>query len=100
MPKKYFFLKLNPPRPTFTVDMTDDERKIMNDHVKYWQPYVKDGTVLVLGPVLKPEGGFGIAIIGVEDEKRIDELISIDPANGLNSYEVYPMRVVSKWIEN
>jgi uncharacterized protein len=94
--KKYFFLKLNPPRRSFTIDMTDEERAVMQKHVAYWEPFVNDGTVIVLGPVADPAGGYGIAIIGVDNENQLDELLKEDPANGLGSYEVYPMRAVTK----
>ena len=100
MAKKHFFLKLNPPRASFSIDMNQEEREIMRQHVEYWKPYVKDGTIIVLGPVLDPKGGYGIAIIGVDDETHLNSLISKDPANGLNSYEFYPMRAVSKMIMN
>lgn len=98
MPKQYFFLKLNPPRASFTIDMTTEERSVMQQHVNYWKPYVNDGTVIVLGPVMDPRGGFGMAVIGVDDKQQLESLISNDPANGLNSYEIYPMRAVSKMI--
>ena len=94
--KKHFFLKLNPPRPSFTVDMSDEERSIMQQHVAYWAPYVEDGTVIVLGPVMDPKGGFGIAVVGVESEEQLQHLVAKDPANGLNQYEIYPMRAVTK----
>ena len=96
MDKKHYFLKLNPPRASFTIDMTDAERNIMMQHVAYWQPYVQDGTVIVLGPVADPKGGYGIAIVAVDDEAHLQKLIAADPANGLNSYEYYPMRAVTK----
>jgi uncharacterized protein len=96
--KKHFFLKLNPPRSSFTVDMSDEERSIMQKHVDYWAPYVNDGTVIVLGTVMDPKGGYGIAVVAVADEAQLNNLISKDPANGLNSYEVYPMRAVTKII--
>ena len=70
----------------------------MQNHVEYWRPFVKDGTVIVLGPVLDPNGGYGIAVIGVESEEQLNSLISGDPANGLNNYEVFPMRAVSNMI--
>jgi hypothetical protein len=35
MDKQHFFLKLNPPRPTFMLDMTADEKAIMQKHVAY-----------------------------------------------------------------
>lgn len=94
--KKNFFLKLNPPRASFTMDMSNDERVIMQKHVAYWAPYVQDGTVIVLGPVMDPKGAYGIAVVAVDSEEQLNDLVAHDPANGLNSYEVYPMRAVTK----
>jgi len=94
--KQNFFLKLNPPRQSFTLDMTDEERNIMQKHVAYWKPYVDDGTVIVLGPVMDPKGGYGIAVVAIESEDQLKKILADDPANGLNSYEVYPMRAVTK----
>ena len=99
MAKLHFFLKLVPPRPTFTIDMTNEERIVMKQHVSYWKPYVDNGLVLVLGPVLDPKGGYGIAIVGVDDETQLETLITNDPTNGLNTYEIYPMRASSKFID-
>lgn len=97
MPDKlHYFLKLNPPRASFTTDMTAEERAIMQQHVAYWMPYVQDGTVIVLGPVMDPKGGYGVAVISVDSKEQLDTMIAKDPANGLNSYEVYPMRAVTK----
>jgi len=94
--KKNFFLKLNPPRQSFMIDMSDEERGIMIKHVAYWAPYVDDGTVIVLGPVMDPKGGYGIAVVSIESEEELSQIIASDPANGLNSYEVHPMRAVTK----
>lgn len=77
------------------MDMTEAERNIMHQHVAYWKPYVEDGTVIVLGPVMDPKGGFGMAVVEVETEERIKELMANDPANGMNTYEWYPMRAVT-----
>ena len=93
---QHYFLKLNPPRKSFMQDMTEDEKMIMQKHVAYWATYVKDGTVIVLGPVMDPAGGYGIAVLGVESEDRLLELIKNDPANGLNHYEWHPMRAVTR----
>lgn len=76
--------------------MTNEERDIMIQHVAYWQPYVQNGTVIVLGPVADPKGGYGIAVVAVQDEEDLIKLMAADPANGLNSYEYYPMRAVTK----
>ncbi len=94
--RKDFFLKLNPPRSSFMYDMTEEERNIMLKHVEYWKPYVDDGTVIVLGPVMDSKGGYGIAVVRVESKDQLNEMIAKDPANGLNSYEVHPMRAVTK----
>jgi uncharacterized protein YciI len=91
-----YFLKLNPPRASFMKDMTGEERNIMQQHVEYWQPYVQNGKILLLGPVMDPAGGYGIAVADVESEEELLELIRKDPGNGLNSYEWYPMRAVTK----
>ena len=76
--------------------MTDGERIIMQRHTEYWKPYVNNGTIIVLGPVMDPKGGYGIAKAAVDNEHQINELINNDPANGLGSYEIYPMRAVTK----
>jgi len=94
--KKNYFLKLNPPRLSFMTDMNEEERSVMQKHVAYWAPYVEDGTVIILGPVFDPKGGYGIAVITVESDDQLDILVSNDPANGLNTYEIYPMRAVTK----
>ena len=96
--KKSFFLKLNPPRASFMQDMNAQEKEVMQKHVAYWAPFVNDGTVIVLGPVMDPKGGFGIAVVQVDDEAHLQRLIAADPANGLNSYEFYPMRAVTKQV--
>jgi hypothetical protein len=92
----HYFLKLNPPRASFTLDMTAEERAVMQAHVLYWMPFVQDGTVLVLGPVADPQGGYGVSIIGVTDKSLLDQLVANDPANGLCSYEIHPMRAVTR----
>jgi uncharacterized protein len=93
--KLFFFLKLNPPRPSFALDMTSDERNVMLSHVAYWAPYVENKTVVVLGPVMDPSGPFGMAVVAVDSEEELKGLINADPANGLNRYDVFPMRAVT-----
>ncbi len=89
-------MKLNPPRNSFMIDMNEEERGIMMQHVAYWQPYVENGKILLLGPVMDPAGGYGIAVADVAGEEELLELIKKDPANGLNRYEWHPMRAVTK----
>jgi uncharacterized protein len=94
--KKHFFLKLNPPRLSFATDMNDEEKKIMQNHVEYWRNLLMKGIAIAYGPVFDPKGGYGVGIIAVDNDEQLDNLMRNDPANGLNSYEFYPMRAVYK----
>lgn len=96
MDKKYFFLKLIPCRPSFAMDMNDEERAIMGRHIQYWKKLMDDNVALVYGPVLDPSGTYGVGIISVDTEKRVKEITSNDPASAINKYEVYPMMAIVK----
>jgi len=96
--KKDFFLKLIPPRKTFMQDMSDSEKSIMQKHVAYWSPFINNGIVLVLGPVMDVNGGYGIAVVRVDSDEHLNELIAGDPAIAICSYEIQPMRAVTKQI--
>lgn len=95
---KHFFLKLIPPRPTFAQDMSDNERKIMQEHIAYWNEWMKKGVVLVYGPVFDPNGAYGMGVLQVEDESIIEEIKKNDPSviAGLNTVEVFSMRAVTQ----
>jgi uncharacterized protein YciI len=68
-----FVIRLQPPRPTFAMDMTDEEREIMGRHAAHWQPLIDTGQMVVFGPVVDGTGSWGIAIVESEDEDE-DEL--------------------------
>ncbi len=91
-----YFLKLNPPRPTFMMDMTADEKATMQKHVAYWTDLLNKGSAIVFGPVMDPRGGYGAGVVSVDSEEHLKQIIADDPANGLNKYEWYPMRAVFK----
>jgi hypothetical protein len=90
----YFFVRLDPPRPTFTQDMTAEERAVMLRHVAYWTDLMRQGIAHVFGPVLDPAGAYGVGVIGVETEAERDAIIANDPATGLNQVETVPMRAI------
>ena len=92
--KKHFVLKLVPCRPTFSQDMTPDERAIMQQHVMYWRGLMDEGFVLAFGPVLDPKAVYGLGIIEVDGEDQVKEFIKNDPATAINVYEMYPMMAV------
>jgi uncharacterized protein len=87
----YFFVRTQNPRPTFHLDMTAEERAIMNKHVAYWTEKATRGIAIVFGPVMDPQGVYGIGVYQVQDEAEMHALIELDPANGLLHYEVLPM---------
>ena len=91
---KTFFCKLNPPRPTFSLDMTPDEMRLMQEHVLYWTEWMHKGRVVTFGLVGDPNGPYGIGIMEVEDDSEIERLTASDPvirADSGFSYEVHPM---------
>jgi len=77
---KYFLYKLIPPRPTFPQDMTEMERKLMQEHVAYWKDLAKRRIAIVFGPVSDPRGTYGLAILEVEDETVVNNISANDPA--------------------
>lgn len=95
MSKQHFFMKLIPPRPTFSQDMTAEERALMQQHVQYVGEAFKRGAVLIYGPVLAPEGAYGMAVLEMTDAAEVQNFLAGDPSieSGLNTAEFYPMRV-------
>ncbi len=87
----YFFVRTQNPRPTFHVDMTADERSIMEKHVAYWSEKAARGIAIVFGPVMDPKGVYGIGVYSVRDEVEMRDLLEGDPANGLLHYEMFQM---------
>jgi uncharacterized protein len=97
---KYFFCKLLPPRPTFMHDMTEAEAAIMREHAAYWKGLLDKGQALAFGPVADPKGGYGIGIIGLENEADLEAVRSNDPTMKANQgfrFEALPMlRLVTR----
>jgi hypothetical protein len=87
----YFFVKTQNPRPTFHLDMTVDERALMQRHVAYWSEQAALGIAIVFGPVMDPQGVYGIGVYQVQDETEMRRLLEDDPANGLLRYDLFPM---------
>jgi uncharacterized protein YciI len=75
-----FVFRLKASRPTFALDMTDDERKIMGEHAAYWQPYLESQAMVVFGPVLDDTGSWGLGVVEAEDEDRLRAFAAHDPA--------------------
>ena len=87
-----FFIKTQNPRPSFHLDMTPEERAIMERHVAYWSEKAIHGIAIVFGPVLDPRGVYEIGVYQVRDEAEMQDLLERDPARGLLRFEaVLPM---------
>ena len=85
-----FVFRLQSPRPTFALDMTDEEREIMGRHAAYWRPYLDSGQMVVFGPVLDGTGSWGLGVIEFEDEDELRAFAASDPVvtTGTGSIEV------------
>jgi uncharacterized protein YndB with AHSA1/START domain len=93
-PAKFFLCRLNPPRPTFAVDMNAEERDIMGRHAAYWTKLMHEGIAVVFGPVADPKGAWGAGVLRVENEESLKKLCAADPAilSGKGfSYDTLPM---------
>jgi hypothetical protein len=76
----HFLCRLQPPRKTFGLDMTPDERDVMRAHVDYWLPHVAAGTVVAMGPVADPAGIWGVAIVNAPSLAWLEDAQAKDPA--------------------
>jgi uncharacterized protein len=75
-----FVFRLIPPRPSFPLDMSTDERATMMAHVGYWSTLIGEGRVLAFGPVDDPDGAYGIGIVVTESRSQAEKLRDGDPA--------------------
>lgn len=89
----HFMFKLIAPRPTFAMDMNEEEKKLMQQHAIYWNDLLAKGTALIYGPVLDPKGAYGLAIIEAANDMEAKAICTNDPTlkAGLHTYELYPM---------
>ena len=97
MAKHHYFFKLIPPRPTFPFDITEDEKRLMEDHARYFDEHFAAGRLLLYGPVMAASGAFGMAVLEVESEDEARRFGEGDPSvkGGLNRFQISPMRVAA-----
>jgi uncharacterized protein len=75
-----FVFRLNAPRPTFALDMTDEEQEIMGRHAAHWQPFIDSGQMVIFGPVLDSTGSWGLGVVEADDEDELRAFAARDPA--------------------
>src|SRR5207302_9228675 len=88
-----FLFRLISPRPTFPMDMTESERKVMGEHVSYWTALRDKGIAIVFGPVLDPKGVWGVAVVETPDQATARALVANHPVEktGFVRIEIYTM---------
>jgi uncharacterized protein YciI len=74
-----FVFRLQAPRPTFALDMSDDEREIMGRHAAHWQPLIDSGRMVIFGPVLDETGSWGLGVVEADNEDELREYAANDP---------------------
>jgi len=85
-----FVFRLIAPRPTFALDMSDEEREIMGRHAAHWQPLIEQGRMVLFGPVLDGTGSWGLGVVEADDEDAVRAHAATDPAvtSGTGTIEV------------
>ena len=91
MSETLFLFRLIPPRADFAQTMTPDEQRVMAEHMGYWQRLLRDGRVVVYGPVADPEGVWGMGVLRAADRAEVLEIGNRDPSilAGVNTFEVF-----------
>ena len=91
---RYFLCRLIAPRPTFPMDMNEEERALMQVHVEYWSEHMRAGRVVIFGPVADPKGPWGLGIVRASGLPEVQSFTGQDPVIAADrgfSYEVLPM---------
>lgn len=91
---KSWFIRLVP-RPTFLKDITEDEKKVMEQHFVYLKDLFDKGICVFGGPVLDPKGVFGLVVVRAATEEEARALAAADPSvkAGINKMDVAEMRI-------
>lgn len=93
-----FVFRLKAPRPTFALDMTDEERAVMGRHAAYWQPLVDEGRMVVFGPVLDETGSWGLGVVEADDEDQLRAFASGDPVVTSGTAEIEVGRMLAGFV--
>ena len=91
MSEALFLFRLIPPRADFAQTMTPAEQHAMAAHQEYWQRLLRDGRVVVYGPVADPEGIWGMGVLRAQGQAEVLAIGNNDPSvlAGVNTFEVF-----------
>jgi hypothetical protein len=65
-----FHCRLIPPRPDFAFTMTEEERELMGRHADYLRGKLREGTMILAGPVADPGRPLGSADPACRERSR------------------------------
>lgn len=97
VPVRQFLLRIEPARREFTLqNMTEEERRIVGEHVAYLQSLLAEGKLTFAGQVLDPKGLWGIIIVNAPDMDAATALLNGDPTVKTKLFrgEAIPFRTV------
>lgn len=87
----FFFARLIPRRADFPAEMTAEEGAAMEAHAEFLEAQLRAGALVVAGPVLDPQGVFGMAVFQADTIEEVLAWLATDPAQEVGRYEVLPM---------
>ncbi|WP_394888542.1 YciI family protein [Mesorhizobium sp. AaZ16] len=90
---KYYLCKYIPPRADFLPTMSAEEKEWMTQHGAFLDDLLSKGIIVAHGPVMDPNGGYGVSLYRIADDQDIEAFTSQDPIvkNGAGHYEHHPM---------
>ncbi len=89
-----YIMVIQPNRPTFATDATEDELKIVGEHFEYLKKCFDEGKLMLVGPCL--DAAFGIGIFEVESEQEVRDIMLDDPAVKAGVFklkEIHPFKI-------
>lgn len=89
-----FYCRMIPPRPDFAFTMTEEERILMGKHADYLRGQLRNGTMMIAGPVADPAGPWGLCLLLVGSEPEARAVTDGDPLSQSGRgfhYEILPM---------
>jgi uncharacterized protein YndB with AHSA1/START domain len=93
-PPSAFYCRMIPPRPDFAFTLTEEERSLMNAHADYLRGLLRQGRMMIAGPVADPTGPWGLLILQAGTEAEAQAVTDSDPlarsGRGFR-YEILPM---------
>lgn len=90
MASKIFHCRLIPPRPDFALTMSEEERALMGRHADYLREKLREGIMIMAGPVADPAGPWGLLILRAGSEAVTDADPVARSGRGFR-YEILPL---------